>query len=185
MHGYRWDQESLTIKSCAGASDKPSVAYKCLAIADMLRAKKSIGAIGRAPRRSAGTLSREISRNSHPRLGYQPYGAHRMAVAARARPKASKLAADGPLREYVKEMLLTCWSPEQISKTLIKEFPDDEQMRVSPETIYQALYIQARGGFRREVMEALRAERTLRKTHKSPEERRPVPERPTEVEDRP
>lgn len=93
----------------------------------------------------------------------------------------------------MKEILLTCWSPEQISKTLIKEFPDDEQMRVSPETVYQALYIQARGGFRREVKEALRTGRTRRKTHKSPEERRPrfrdplinISERPTEVADRP
>lgn len=74
MHGYRWDQESLTIKSCAGASDRPLVAYKCSVIAYMLRAKKSVGAIGRALRRSAGTISREITRNSHPRLGYQPYG---------------------------------------------------------------------------------------------------------------
>ena len=75
---------------------------------------------------------------------------------------------------------------------MIKEFPDDEQMRVSHETIYQSLYIQARGGLRREVKEALRTGRTRRKTHRNPEERRPrfrdpmvnISERPAEVEDR-
>jgi IS30 family transposase len=104
-------------------------------------------------------------------LGYQPYGAHRAATAARARPKDSKLAEPGELHDYVKTKLLTRWSPEQISKLLIKDFPDDEQMRVSPETIYQVLYFQARGGLKREVKEALRTGRTRRKKHKNPEER--------------
>ena len=161
-------------------------------IADMLRAKEPIRAIGRALGRSASTISREITRNSHPRLGYQPYGAHRTAVTNRARPKPSKLASNAPLRQFVKDKLLTRWSPEQIAKVLIKEFPDDEQMRVSHETIYQSLYIQARGGLRREVKEALRTGRTRRKTHRNPEERRPrfrdpmvnISERPAEVEDR-
>lgn len=86
---------------------------------------------------TTGTISQEIKRNSHPILGYRPYGAHRAATAARARPKDSKLAEPGELHDYVKTKLLTRWSPEQISKLLIKEFPDDEQMHVSHETIYQ------------------------------------------------
>ncbi|MET3204598.1 UNVERIFIED_ORG: IS30 family transposase [Arthrobacter sp. UYEF13] len=92
----------------------------------------------------------------------------------------------------MKTKLLTRWSPEQISKLLIKEFPDDEQMRVSTETIYQALYFQARGGLKREVKEALRSGRTRRKQHRNPEERTSrfrdpminISERPAEVEDR-
>lgn len=75
---------------------------------------------------------------------------------------------------------------------LIKEFPDDEQMRVSHETIYQALYFQSRGGLKREVKEALRTGRTRRKQHKNPEERTSrfrdpminISERPAEIEDR-
>lgn len=139
-------------------------------IADLLARKKSMRAIARALGRNPGTISREIKRNSHPVLGYQPYGAHRRATAARARPKASKLAEEGPLREYVKEKLLTRWSPEQISKLLAKNFPDDGHMRVSHETIYQALFLQARGGLKREVKEALRTGRTRRNPRKKPEE---------------
>ncbi len=161
-------------------------------IADLLARGDSMRAIARALGRSAGSISREINRNSHPMLGYQPYGAHRTATGARARPKDSKLAADGELRDYVKTKLLTRWSPEQISNLLIKEFPEDEQMRVSHETIYQALYLQARGGLKREVKEALRTGRTRRKKRKNPEERTSrfrdpminISERPPEVEDR-
>jgi IS30 family transposase len=72
------------------------------------------------------------------------------------------------------------------------EFPDDESMRVSPETIYQAIYVQARGGLRREVALALRAGRTRRKPHRRPDQRTSrfvdemvmISERPAEVEDR-
>ena len=161
-------------------------------IADLRSQGTSMQAIGRALGRSVGTISREIKRNSHPVLGYQPYGAHRTATAARARPKDSKLAAAGDLRDYVTDKLRIRWSPEQISKLLIKDFPDDEQMRVSHETIYQALYFQARGGLKREVKEALRTGRTRRKKQKSPEERTSrfrdpminISERPAEVQDR-
>ncbi len=161
-------------------------------IADLRSQGTSMQAIGRALGRSVGTISREVKRNSHPVLGYQPYGAHRTATAARARPKDSKLAAAGALRDYVTDKLRLRWSPEQISKALIKDFPNDEQMRVSPETIYQALYFQARGGLKREVKEALRTGRTRRKKQKSPEERTSrfrdpminISERPAEVQDR-
>ena len=161
-------------------------------IADLRSHGTSMQAIGRALGRSVATISREIKRNSHPVLGYRPYGAHRAATAARARPKDSKLAEPGELHGYVRIKLLTRWSPQQISKLLIKEFPDDEQMRVSHETIYQALYFQARGGLKREVKEALRSGRTRRKKHKNPEERTSrfrdpminISERPAEIEDR-
>jgi IS30 family transposase len=161
-------------------------------IADLLRAGKSIRAIARTLERSPSTVSREIKRNSHPELGYQPHGAHRNAANARARPKESKLALPGRLRFYVKTALKKHWSPEQITHLLIKEFPDEPEMRVSHETIYQAIYLQARGGLKREVVEALRTGRTRRKKHKNPEERTSrfrdpmvnISERPAEVEDR-
>ena len=86
----------------------------------------------------------------------------------------------------------TAWSPEQISRRLVVDFPDDEDMRISHEAIYQALYIQGRGALKRELVACLRTGRALRK----PQERarnRPhghvtadvvLSERPAEVEDR-
>ncbi|MEC5181802.1 DNA-binding XRE family transcriptional regulator [Arthrobacter sp. CG_A4] len=82
-------------------------------IADLRSQGTSMQAIGRALGRSVGTISREINRNSHPVLGYQPYGAHRAATTARARPKDSKLAEPGELRDYVTDKLRIRWSPNR------------------------------------------------------------------------
>ncbi len=160
-------------------------------IADLHRQGLSLRAIGRELGRPASTIKREI--DSHGADGvYRPHAAQRAWAASRARPKESKLAQDGPLRDFVVEKLRLCWSPEQICHALIEEFPDDESMRVSIETIYQAIYVQARGGLKREVATALRTGRTRRKPHRDPEQRTKrfvddmvmISERPAEIEDR-
>ncbi|MCE3245137.1 MAG: transposase [Arthrobacter sp.] len=161
-------------------------------IKDLRTAGTSIRAIASALGRSPSTVSRELVRNTDPLLGYLPHGAHRKAAARRTRPKTAKLAVESDLRDYVKDKLLLRWSPEQISHTLVGEFPDTPEMRVSPETIYQALYIQARGGLKREIQAALRTGRTRRKPHNTGEQRTPrfvdpmimISERPPEIEDR-
>jgi IS30 family transposase len=92
----------------------------------------------------------------------------------------------------VQERLDLRWSPEQICHALRVDHPDEAEMRVCPETIYQALYVQARGGLRREVAAALRTGRTRRKPHRDPAARTPrftdpmimISDRPAEVEDR-
>lgn len=160
-------------------------------IADLHRAGSSLRSIGRALGRSPSTIKRELDARSSDG-GYLPYAAQRAWAGSRSRPKSSKLSVPSPLRDYVQEKLSVRWSPEQISHTLIKEFPDDESMRVSPETIYQALYVQGRGGLRREVAAALRTGRTRRKPHKHPDQRTSrfvdemvmISERPPEAEDR-
>jgi IS30 family transposase len=159
---------------------------------DLKAAGSSIRAIAHALGRSPSTISRELIRNTDARLGYLPHGAHRKAVARRTRPKPAKLAGESDLRDYVKDKLLIRWSPEQISHTLVEEFPDKPEMRVSPETIYQALYVQARGGLKREIQAALRTGRTRRKAHRTWEQRTSrfvdpmvmISERPPEIEDR-
>jgi IS30 family transposase len=123
---------------------------------------------------------------------YLPYRAHATAAAARARPKQSKLVTNQNLRQAVQDGLSRRLSPEQISHRLVKDFADDEGMRVSHETIYQALYFQARGGLKREVAQALRSGRTRRKPHRSPDQRTHrfvdpmimISDRPAEVADR-
>jgi IS30 family transposase len=161
-------------------------------IRDLKTAGSSVRAIAQTLGRAPSTISRELGRNTDAVMGYMPHGAQRKAAARRARPKAAKLAGESDLRDYVKGKLLIRWSPEQISHTLVEEFPDQPEMRVSPETIYQALYIQARGGLKREIQAALRTGRTRRKPRRTGEQRASrfvdpmvmISERPAEIEDR-
>jgi IS30 family transposase len=96
------------------------------------------------------------------------------------------------LRAYVQAKLKKKWSPEQISHRLKKDFPHDATMRVSTETIYQAIYVHARGELKRELGKQLRRGRTARKPHKPIDQRRPrfvdpmtpISSRPGEVESR-
>ena len=57
-------------------------------------------------------------------------------------------------------MLNTQWSPQQISARLPVDYPDDPEMRVSHETIYRSLFVQARGALRKELTACLRSGRT-------------------------
>ncbi|WP_345215505.1 IS30 family transposase, partial [Georgenia halophila] len=160
-------------------------------IADLHGQRASLREIGRHLGRPASTIKRELDNRSNSGV-YRPYAAHRAWTVSRARPKDSKLTAEGPLRDYVSTQLAVHWSPEQICHALVKEFPNDQSMRVSTETIYQAIYVQARGGLRREVAAALRTGRTRRKPHRQPDQRTPrftdsmvmISQRPPEVEDR-
>lgn len=162
-----------------------------LAIADRLINKQTITQIAAAIGKHKSTVSREVARHSVEGV-YLPYQAHRAAATARARPKTSKLADHRALREQVEHGLERKLSPEQISRRLVKDFPDDESMRVSHETIYQALYFQARGGLKREVHSALRTGRARRKPHRHPDQRQHrfveemvmIADRPAEVADR-
>ena len=82
-------------------------------------------------------------------------------------------------------------SPEQIARRLVVDFPSDEPMRICHETIYQALYVQGRGGLRRELTACLRTGRALRKPQRRADQRQErikgkvmISERPAEVGDR-
>jgi IS30 family transposase len=141
--------------------------------------------------RPTSTVTREVENNSTAGV-YLPYQADAAAAATRARPKPSKLATEPRLRAEVEDGLRRKLSPEQISHRLRVDFPDDESMWVSTETIYQALYFQARGGLKKEVQTALRTGRTRRKPHRDPQQRTQrftdpmvmISDRPAEVADR-
>jgi len=162
-----------------------------LAIADGRLTGQSMTRIAAGIGKHTSTVSREIATRSIDGL-YLPYLADVAAARARARPKASKLVSNQDLREAVQDGLSRRYSPEQISHRLVRDFPDDESMRVSHETIYQALYFQARGGLKREVAQALRSGRTHRKPHRAPDQRTHrfidpmimISDRPADVEDR-
>jgi IS30 family transposase len=159
---------------------------------DLLMTGASMRTIAEAMGRSPSTISRELRRNAVGKGGYLPHTAHRTSVKRRERARATKLAAEGPLRDYVAAKLKTRWSPEQISHRLRRDFPHDLGMRVSPETIYQAVYVHAHGELKRELAAALRRGRKRRKPHRDPDARTsrftdpmaPLSDRPAEADDR-
>jgi IS30 family transposase len=165
-----------------------------LQIADLRLAGTGVrdiaGQIGRSP----GTVSRELRRNGSAPDGlgkYSPYAAHKRAQLRGRRPKASKF--DNPeLAWVVQEKLCVKWSPEQISSHLAAVFAGRQEMQVSPETIYQALYVQGRGQLRADLHLHLRTGRAVRRPRRStaagPSGKIPdmilISERPAEVADR-
>ncbi len=142
------------------------------------------GRLGRA----VSSVSREVAANGG-RDGYRAWRAHRRAHERARRPKTPCLA-DGRLAGQVTQWLKQWWSPEEISRRLRIEFPDDPMMWVSHETIYQSLFVQGRGELRRELTRCLRTGRTKRRPQGRNEYRGQLPgmvmisERPAEVDDR-
>jgi IS30 family transposase len=106
------------------------------------------------------------------------------------RPKPAKLAVNARLRERVEELLGERWSPQQISARLKLEFADDSHMQVSHETIYQSLFVQARGALRKDLARCLRTGRTRRRAQGRVDRRGQITnmvmisQRPAEIEDR-
>ncbi len=141
--------------------------------------------------RHRSTISREARRGATP-SGYRASVGQDAADAGRARPKPRKLETNPALRAEVVRRLKLRHSPEQIAGRLREDFPDKPEMWVSPESIYQACYVQPRGELARQVKAALRTGRTRRK----PRGRQPITgrghlkdmvnisERPAEADDR-
>jgi IS30 family transposase len=122
---------------------------------------RSIRFIGKVLGRHHSTIAREIERNGGARE-YRAVEAQRRADENRSRPKGRKLESSARLHDAVNESLQERWSPKQTSKRLREDHPDDPEMRVSHETIYECLYLQARGELRTQLTIALRQGRTRR-----------------------
>ncbi len=155
-----------------------------------LDAGESFAAIARQLGRATSTVSREVNANGG-RTRYAGWRAHRRAAELARRPKIAKLAGCPRLRAQVETWLeQELWSPTQISAQLRLEFPDDPMMRVSPETIYQSLYVQGRGALRKELASCLRTGRAIRRQRSRLDTRGQIPdmvmisERPAEIDDR-
>ncbi|MGW0157784.1 IS30 family transposase [Mycobacterium sp. NPDC003323] len=112
--------------------------------------------------RHVDTMNREIARG-RTRSGYRARVGQDVAEANRRRPKVRKLEVNPVLLTEVVTRLKKRDSPEQIAGRLRLDFPDDPEMWVSHETIYQALYVQPRGELARLVKTALRTGRVRRK----------------------
>ena len=152
----------------------------------------SIRDIAKGLQRAVSTVSREVARHGGRPL-YRANEADQQAWQSALRPKVCLLAVHSKLQEIVASKLILDWSPQQISGWLKTEYPEDERMRVSHETIYRSLFIQARGVLKKELIQHLRSKRRIRRSRHSGVggQRRgqivdaiSIRERPAEIEDR-
>ena len=152
----------------------------------------SIRSIAASLNRAPSTVCREINRNgdSH---HYRANQADQTAWQRARRPKVCKLACNRALSREVARKLKRHWSPEQIAGWLKRMHPDDENARVSHETIYRSLFVQARGALKKELLQYLRSKRAMRRSrHKTLKgegagqitDTVSIRERPASVEDR-
>lgn len=187
------------LASCGGIRPRPRRRPdRCLRLSEREEISRGIAAehpdrrIARVLGRSHTTISREIARNGG-RGRYRAHLADRRAWERAQRPKPTKVGSCPELARIVAERLKDDNSPEQISGWLRLAYPDNERMRLSPETIYRSLFVQSRGGLKRELTAHLRTRRFKRRPRgadRSKEGRGKVremvmiSERPAEVADR-
>lgn len=166
-----WEREEISRAVAAGES-----------------ARRVAARLGRSP----STVTREIARHGGKRR-YRAGDADKRAWDNARRPQPCKLAHHRALRDVVAAKLAEDWSPEQIAGWLKTRFPQDQTMRVSHETIYLTLFIQARGALQRELVAHLRRTRSVRRPRNAKRINRgqgqivdavSIRERPAEVEDR-
>ena len=142
--------------------------------------------------RASSTIARELDRNGG-RRGYRAADADQHAWERARRPQHCKLAGNRVLADVVATKLEQDWSPQQIAGWLKLEYPEDETMRVSHETIYLTLFVQARGALKRELVVHLRRTRSIRRPRAAKRgntgqgqivDAVSIRERPAEAEDR-
>ena len=204
--GHRWRYgrsvttrtgEVRTYAPITGPADPVAARFlsetEWISIADALIGGRSIRAIAAELGRAPSTVSREIRRNRDAATeAYHPFRAQRRAAGRRVRPRSGKLVRNRELRAVVADQLEGRWSPEQISRMLPGLFPGGPEMRVAPETIYQALYARGSDGLRRDGVRLLRSGRVHRKRRRRSGERfgrfvapmMMISQRPIEVADR-
>jgi transposase, IS30 family len=161
-------------------------------IQQRLDAGDSIRAIARTLGRAPSTISRERRRVTDAACpDYRAQVAQRQAKACRRKPRVRRKLADAALWEIVQDLLRARWSPQQIAGILSKAFPDEQALRVSHETIYNAIYLIPRGELRKDLVASLRHGHSTRKPRTRGTDRRgQIPDmqsihiRPPEVEDR-
>jgi IS30 family transposase len=186
------------LKRCGGVRPVPRWRWELrLSLAEReeisrgLAADLSFRAIAVGLGRSPSTVSREVMGNGG-RAGYRAVDADQVAWSRARRPKPTKLSRLPGLAAMVEEKLERRWSPQQIAGWLRRRFPSSTVMRVSHETIYRSLFVQARGDLRRELTSYLRTRRAMRRPAgtRLPDGRgaRPntvnISQRPAEVADR-
>lgn len=154
-------------------------------------ANEKFSSIAQRINRPTSTVSREVWNNVKYSWCYTAFRGQARSNKLRSRGRPKKLGVNELLRTYVYEKLSLEWSPEEIAKRIKLDYPQDKNMRVSHETIYQHLYCLPRGELKKELMRSLRQERKMRQPRKYAYSRRQrmqdiisISERPKEAEGR-
>jgi IS30 family transposase len=121
---------------------------------------EGLKAIGRV----FGKTSSAIFAHLKPHGGIRPAPRTSVRGNRALRPKVCKLARCEELRQLVAARLYENWSPEQIAGWMKHTYPHDEDYRVSHETIYRSLFVQARGVQKKELQAHLRSGRAIRRS---------------------
>jgi hypothetical protein len=192
--GLKWVREAGGVRPRRGRELKG----RCLSFAEREEiglgrtAGESMRTIAARLGRSPSTVSRSCRATPAAPGRYRATAPHARAYERARRPKPAKLAVNLVLREQVEDDLQRRYSPEQIAGRLRRQFPEDREMWVSTETIYQSLYVQSRGALRRDLARCLRTGRALRRPCRSPGQRKSrvlpdminISQRPAEADDR-
>jgi IS30 family transposase len=201
--GRRFDRESSSVFSVISPTGGIRPAdrkrgSRALSLAEReeisrgLSVSEPLRAIARRLGRSPSTISCEVRRNGGV-ARYRATASDQAAWDRALRPKPCKLACSPSLAQAVSAKLRRKWSPEQIAGWLRRSFPKEPHRQVSHETIYRSLYIQAREVLKKELLEHLRARRTIRRSRHASLKRNglgqikdavSISERPASVEDR-
>lgn len=162
-------------------------------ISRMLAQNCSLNEIARSLSRHTSTISREVRLGSCNKYTYRASRAQRRAIRNASKRKIGKniLSVNLKLKRYIYRKLRKRWSPEQIAKELPKDYSEDINMRIAPETIYAHLYLLPRGELKKELLSCLRQNRKRRhkqsrfsQNERKLEDMLSIEERPKEVEDR-
>jgi IS30 family transposase len=201
--GRRFDRESssvFSVLSPTGGIRPPDRkrADRALSLGEReeisrgLSTRCSLRGIARSLGRSPSTISREVHRNGGPER-YRATRSDQAAWDRARRPKRCKLACRPALARTVSAKLRRNWSPEQIAGWLKRTWPWEPHNQVSHETIYRSLFIQTRGVLKKELLDHLRARRTIRRSRHASLKRQglgqikdavSISERPACIEDR-
>lgn len=202
MTGVAWTRQPWPGEIVAGMKESVVAGRGRLSFVDrarieqLRRARVSPAEIARLLGRCRSTISRELKRGQDRHGRYWARVGQDQVEGSLVRPKARKLESDPVLRAQVVQWLAAGCCPAQVSGPLVFEFPHDQEMRVSHETIYQALYVLPRGGLAAEVKSAIRHGKVLRtgREHRNPQGRThrrgkiseavSISERPAEADDR-
>jgi IS30 family transposase len=156
-----------------------------------ISAKETFAVIAERIGRSTSTVSREVAANGG-RAQYRACRSDRAALARARRPKTARLKKSPRLKREVGARLNKRWSPQQIASTLRQDFPDEPEMWISHEAIYQALFVRERCVFPADAHRLLRTGRPRRRAQRGTKHERRgknpdmvmISDRPLEVGDR-